>query len=62
MGAGPGEIDADADDRWDEFKRKRAVTHLNQLDDHMLKDIGIGRCDRERSLFWAQAIRTFDVQ
>lgn len=28
-------------------RQKRAMVHLYELDDNMLKDIGIGRCDIE---------------
>lgn len=30
-----------------ERKLKRAMTRLEELDDHLLNDIGIGRCDIE---------------
>lgn len=34
---------------WDNWKARRDVRHLQQLDDHMLQDIGLQRAD----IFWA---------
>ena len=40
---------------WQAFERQRQRRALLRLDDHMLKDIGISRCDAEREAakpFW----------
>jgi uncharacterized protein YjiS (DUF1127 family) len=39
-----GQIIAGVERRW---RLRNAANHLAELDDHMLRDIGVGRCDIE---------------
>jgi uncharacterized protein YjiS (DUF1127 family) len=40
------------------YRARRVTKYLMSLDDHLLKDMGISRCELEAVVFWGQARRS----